>query len=369
MGHTLYSYQKWNEWVLEEGDCRWVNSNEFPSSFLEGASFSGMSSLVDGQPNHVGFYFSGEYRSELSGTKVGLLITSDRFLDDVRQAAPTLFSRAVIWSVRDPAKVMLKLCRVVARAESTVSHLALPESSQIHPSAVIPSSVVLGQNIEIGAGVVLSEGVQIASGVRIYPGCFVGPNVSIGEGTVLFPNVTIYELVSMGARCRIHSGTVIGTDGFGYIPCRDPNLVGPVIHQKIYHLGLVRIGDDVEIGAGCTVDRATLGVTEIGSGTKIDNQVHVGHNCKIGRSVIICGASVFAGGVVVEDEVMIGGLCGFDNRITIGRGALVGGGSIVTNDVAAGTQVAGNPHQLKRDYLRSNAVLRRLSKSGKSTRK
>ncbi len=355
---TVLSFEGLKYFLEQEGEVFWLNLDRLILP-PQGRVFSGLSSLVDGDENQVGFYFSREYKSELAGTRVGALITHSRFVEEIRKEAPELESRCLLVAVSDPGKVMLKLCRQLADQNSTVAHLRRSHESRIHPSAVIPSGVHLGTGVEIGAHVVLSEGVMLGDGVRVDPGCFIGPSVRIGDDSVIFPNVTVYEQVEIGARCRIHSGSVIGADGFGYVTAKDPSS-DLRIHHKVYHLGTVRIGDDVEIGACVTIDRATLGVTEVGSGSKLDDHVHIAHNCKVGARVILCGDATLAGGVVIEDDVIVGGKTALDNRIRIGKGALVGGGSGVTGDVGPGEKVAGNPHLPLREYLRLNALLRRM---------
>jgi UDP-3-O-[3-hydroxymyristoyl] glucosamine N-acyltransferase len=170
----------------------------------------------------------------------------------------------------------------------------------------------------------------------IHPGVVVGEDCVVGADTVLFPNVVLYPRTSVGERCRIHAGTVLGADGFGYQPTAD----GP---RKMPHVGSVRIEDDVEIGPLSTVDRAVLGETSIGRGSKLDDHVHVAHNCRIGRGVVIAAQTGLSGSVVVGDGAVLGGQVGVVEHVTIGAGARIGAQSGVHKDVPPGETWLGSP--------------------------
>lgn len=225
----------------------------------------------------------------------------------------------------------------------------------IHPSATIAPDARLGERTSIGPQVVIAEGVSIGSGTRIGAGCFVGARSSIGEGCTLHPNVTIYHEVRIGNRVTIHSGSVIGADGFGFV-------LQEGRYEKFPQIGRVEIGDDVEIGANCTIDRAALGVTSIGEGTKLDNLVHVAHNCRIGRHVVVAAQTGFSGGVVVGDYAVIGGQVGIGDKAKIERGAVLGSGcGVLTSKVIRSGQVVwGTPARPLKEYLETLAHLGRL---------
>lgn len=188
----------------------------------------------------------------------------------------------------------------------------------IHPSAVIAPSAKVSPDAFIGACV------------------FVGEGCSVGEGTIIEPNATLIANVHVGRNCLIHSGAVIGADGFGFERTRE-GLV------KIPQTGGVTIGDDVEIGACTTIDRGTMNDTVIDSGTKIDNHVQIGHNCHIGRSCIICSMTGIAGSSVLEDNVTISVQAGVTDHVRIGAGTIIAGRTGVTNDIPAGSIVSGFP--------------------------
>lgn len=228
----------------------------------------------------------------------------------------------------------------------------------VHPTAAIGRGATWQEPIEIGAHAVLGRAVQLGRNVRIGAGCVLGDGVAVGDETQLFPGVTIYAGTALGRRVIVHAGAVLGSDGFGYIPGKG----GGEAHRKIPHVGRCLIGDDVEIGANTCVDRGSVDDTVIGSGTKIDNLVHIAHNVHIGARCLIMAEAGLAGSVQVEDDVIIGGQAGIADHLTIGRGArlLVQSGTIA--DVPAEATVSGYPARSHREYLRAQAALYRLAK-------
>ncbi len=186
-------------------------------------------------------------------------------------------------------------------------------------------------------------------------GCVVGKRVMLGEGCVLHPNVTVYDNVDIGRGTILHSGAVIGADGFGYVMEHDR-------WHKFPQVGRVEIGDFVEIGANSCVDRAALGVTSIGEGTKLDNMVHVGHNCRIGRHVVVAAQTGFSGGVVVEDYAVIGGQVGIGDKARIESRAVLGSGCgvLTSKIVRSGETVWGTPARPLKQHLEQLANLARL---------
>lgn len=209
--------------------------------------------------------------------------------------------------------------------------------------------------VEIAQGVFIGENVEIAEGSVIMPGCVIMPGTKISSNVKIYPNVTMYPKTEVGERVVIHSGTVIGSDGFGY------NQVNGE-HQKVYHLGNVVIHRDVEIGANCTIDRGTFGPTVIGSGSKLDNLVHIAHNCILGAKVIVCGQSGLAGSVRVGEFSMLSGHVGVAPGVEIGEKTQVGGHSAVTGNLEGGQIYSGYPARPLREWLRAQATLRKLVK-------
>lgn len=227
----------------------------------------------------------------------------------------------------------------------------------VHPTAIVAPSASVHATCFIGAYVTIGENTKIGAGSCVGNGSRLGDNVNIGENTTLHPNVTIYDNVSIGARVIIHSGVILGADGFGF------TLVGDR-YQKFPQVGTIRIEDDVEIGANCCVDRAALGVTRIGEGTKLDNLVHVAHNCNIGKHVVIAAQTGFSGSVTVGDYAMIGGQTGIGEKAKIQSKAVIGGkaGVLTGQIVTSGEPVWGIPARPLRQHLKSLAHVARLEK-------
>lgn len=225
--------------------------------------------------------------------------------------------------------------------------------SGIHPTAQVAPTARLGAGVRLGAFAVVEEGAEVGARTVLYPFAYVGPGASVGEDCVLYPHVVIAEGTRVGNRVILHPGCVLGADGFGFVP-------GEQGHQKIPQVGVVVVEDDVEIGACTTVDRATLGETRIGAGTKIDNLVQVAHNVRIGRRCLIAAQCGIAGSAVLEDGVVLAGQVGVGDHVRIGAGAVVLGQSGVTKDVRAGETVYGHPAQPRRQELAEQAARRRL---------
>ena len=211
-----------------------------------------------------------------------------------------------------------------------------PVAEGVHPGAAVHPRAVLDAEVSLGARAVVEAGAVIGRGSRIGAGTVVGAGARLGPGCVLHPNVTLYPGVVIGARVTLHAGAVIGADGFGYAP-------SPRGALKIHHLGGVRLGDDVEIGANSCVDRGTLEDTVVGARTKIDNLCQIGHNVTIGQDCLIAGMVGVAGSTRIGDRVLIGGSAGVADHLTIGDGARISARAGVTKNVPAGETWAGFP--------------------------
>ncbi|HLT21956.1 MAG TPA: UDP-3-O-(3-hydroxymyristoyl)glucosamine N-acyltransferase, partial [Bacteriovoracaceae bacterium] len=208
-------------------------------------------------------------------------------------------------------------------------------TTNIDASARIAQGVFIGENVTIGADVV------------IHPGVTILPEVVIGEKTVIYPNVTIYPFTKIGKSCRIHSGVVIGSDGFGYT-------FDQGVHKKIWHMGGVEIHDHVEIGSNTSIDQGTFSPTIIGAGTRIDNLVQIAHNCRIGKGCILCGQSGLAGSVTLEDYVVLGGRAAVGPDSFIGMGSQIAGGAKVNESAhwPAGSKLGGHPAKDLKEWMR-----------------
>jgi UDP-3-O-[3-hydroxymyristoyl] glucosamine N-acyltransferase len=223
-------------------------------------------------------------------------------------------------------------------------------TATIHPSAWIAQGVFIGESVVVEANVKIHAGVVLMSGVVVR------------ENTEIFPNATIYRNVKIGTNVRIHSQCTIGADGFGY------NFSNG-IHHKVWHMGSVIIGDNVEIGAGTCIDQGTFSPTIIGNGSKLDNQIQVGHNCKLGTGVVLCGQVALGGSTTVGDYTVLGGAAKVANGIKIGSQVQIAGGSGVTSDIENGKVVGGFPARDIKEWLRSVAMIRKISRPTSSKEK
>jgi UDP-3-O-[3-hydroxymyristoyl] glucosamine N-acyltransferase len=230
----------------------------------------------------------------------------------------------------------------------------------VHPTAVIHSSAVLGPGVFVDARAVVSERAQVGENTRVGVGCAISSGVRIGRHCEIYPHVTLYPGTTLGDRVIVHAGAVLGSDGFGYVRDRKTGH-----YEKFPQVGRLVIEDDVEIGANATIDRGALDETRIRRGTKIDNLVHVGHNCQIGEDVVIAAQTGLSGSIVIENGVVLGGQVGIGEHARIEEGVMLGGqGGVLPNKVLRGKGVAfwGTPAQPLREYLKQLATLARLAK-------
>ncbi|MCG6897597.1 MAG: UDP-3-O-(3-hydroxymyristoyl)glucosamine N-acyltransferase [Thiocapsa sp.] len=223
----------------------------------------------------------------------------------------------------------------------------------VHPTAVIDLDARLGTGVEVGACAVIAAGVRVGSGSRIGPGVYLGPGVRIGNDCLLGANVTVLGGSVLGDRCILHPGARIGGDGFGY-------RWDGTAHRKVPQLGCVVIEDDVEVGCNSCIDRATLGITRIGRGTKIDNLVQVAHNVSIGPHSILVSQSGIAGSSSLGQGVVLAGQVAISDHLKVGDGARIGGQAGVVKDVPAMAAMFGTPARPLKQALRESAALTRL---------
>jgi UDP-3-O-[3-hydroxymyristoyl] glucosamine N-acyltransferase len=227
----------------------------------------------------------------------------------------------------------------------------------VHPSAVLGETANIALTVFIGPHVSIGEETSVGAGTRIEAGVVIGDRVNIGRDCVLHPGVTIYDDMKIGDRVVLHAGVVIGADGFGYV--RDGEETGG--YHKFPQQGTVVIEDDVELGAHTCVDRGALGQTRIGKGTKLDNLVHVGHNCDIGERVVIAAQTGISGSVTIEDDCVIGGQVGFGDHILVQSGAVIGSkAGVLPGKIVRPGVWWGIPIQPLDEYKRLNAHLSRV---------
>lgn len=280
-------------------------------------------------------------------------ITGEKYLKDLA----TCRAAAVIVPL-DAPDARMPLLRVKNPRLAFAQTLALLYVKPYAPTgisdrAVIGRDAVIGAEPSIHPYAVVENGARIGSRVTLYPGVYVGRGTVIGDDCTLYPAVSVREGVTIGSRVIIHSGTVIGSDGFGFV-------TDGGIHHKIPQVGGVIIGDDVEIGANCAIDRATLGNTVVKKGTKLDNLVHIAHNVVIGEHCLIAGQVGIAGSAVLGNYVVFGGQVGVGDHRIVGDRVMAGGKSVIARDVEPGQVIAGFNAMPLRDWLKVQAVLPKL---------
>lgn len=256
--------------------------------------------------------------------------------------------------------IIVKHPKLAFARAATVLAPPLRHEPGVHSTALLHHSVKLGKLVAIQPNVVLTEGVAVGDHTRIGPGTAVGRGVHIGSHCNIAANVTIYPGVTIGDRVIIHSGAVLGGDGFGFV--RDPDTGA---YEKFPQVGTLEIGNDVEIGCNATIDRGALGETVIRSGTKLDNMVHIAHNCHIGRNVVIAAQTGISGSCVIEDNVVIAGQVGIGDHCRIEEGVILGAQcGVLSNKVVRGKGIVywGTPARPLKGYLKELATLSKLSK-------
>ena len=254
---------------------------------------------------------------------------------DTTSASAVITSRE-IFETRKPVIRTDNPSLAFARVVSLISPEAAFPLKGIHPSVILGKNVNLGKDVALGAYVVIEDDVTLGDKAAVFSGSFIGRQSKIGEGSLVYPNVTIRERTIIGKRAIIHSGTVIGSDGFGFVAVEGK-------HHKIPQVGIVEIGDDVEIGANVTIDRARFDKTIIGSGTKIDNLVQIAHNVVIGKNCLIVAQAGISGSTIIGDNVTLAGQAGLVGHITVGDGAIVTAQAGVSKSVPAGAIFSGTP--------------------------
>ena len=278
---------------------------------------SGLAPLAEATERQISFLSNPKYAAQLDETKAAAVLVSN----ELERQSPKYIR------VANPYFAMARVLQKWFDAR--------PKMQGVSKLASVAPSAKLGANVAIGAFVTIAE------------------DVTIGDDTIIYPNVSIYAGSKIGKRCIIHSGVVIGSDGYGFV-------FEGGRHHKIPQIGSVRIEDDVEIGAGTCIDRGALGETVIGEGTKIDNLVQIGHNVKVGKHCLLVSQVGIAGSTELGDYVVVAGQSGFSGHLKIGSGAQVAAKSAVLDDVPEKTKVMGSPAIPFREFARREALLKRL---------
>jgi UDP-3-O-[3-hydroxymyristoyl] glucosamine N-acyltransferase len=278
---------------------------------------------------------------------------NEEFFARARQSAASAI--IVTGAFTSPGKVLIRVANArVAFAKALA--LFFPEPifpPGIHSSAVVALSAQVDPAAHVGPNCVVGERVRIGAGAVLQAGDFVGDDCQLGAGSVLFPNVTLYPRTELGQRVRIHAGTVIGSDGFGYV-------LDAGIHRKVPQIGNVILGDDVEIGANVTIDRGALKPTVIGRGTKIDNLVQIAHNVQIGEHCLVISQAGIAGSSELGDHVILAGQAGIGGHLKIGSQVTISAQSGVMHNIPAGEKWLGSPAQPDKRTKRQMLAIQHL---------
>jgi UDP-3-O-[3-hydroxymyristoyl] glucosamine N-acyltransferase len=299
--------------------------------------------LEDAGPDDLSFLTSGRYLEAARASRAGALL--------VGPAAPALGVDRVV--ARDAADALATLVELF--------HPSAPRAHGVHPTAVVDPTARVDPAAGVGPYAVIGAGARIGAGAQVGAHAVVGADCRVGADATLHPHVVLYPGVAVGAATEIHAGAVLGADGFGYAS----SAAG---HRKIRQVGTVAVGERVEIGALSAVDRALLGTTTIGDGTKIDNLVQVGHNVRGGRDSILCGQVGIAGSALLGDGVVEGGQAGIGGHLEVGDRVQVASKSAVYESIAAGQTVAGIPAVPIARWRRSQAWVARLGELARRLR-
>ncbi len=307
---------------------------------LEGddLELTGAAPLEQAGPGELSFLRESRQAGQLKGCRAGVVLVPTDLPREAAAGTPVI-------RVASPYAALRRVLELFYPVE--------PTSPGIHPSAVVAPDARLDEGVSIGPLAVIEAGVRIGAGSVLGAGVFVGRESELGRECRVHPGVVVYAGTLIGARVEILANAVIGSDGFGH--SREEG-----VYHKLPHVGRVVLEDDVLVGAGTTIDRATLGETRILAGTKLDNLIMVAHNCRIGPHSAVAAQAGFAGSTVVGEGVQIGGQSGFGGHLTVGDGAVVGAQSGVIGDVAPGAYVWGLPARPHRETLEAMAGLARL---------
>lgn len=299
-----------------------------------------LSKIEEGEPGSLSFLANPKYEEYLYNTRASLVIVNESFVPEKPVTADLI-------RVKDAYKSFAILL-------DTYNKVSQNKVGREEPSYV-SASATIGENSYIGAFVYIGENTKIGSNVKLYPGCYIGDNVTIGDNTILFSGVKVYAECKIGTDCRIHSGVVIGGDGFGFAPQDDTN------YMKVAQIGNVIIEDHVEIGSNTTIDRATLGATIIRKGVKLDNLIQIAHNVEIGEHTVIAAQTGIAGSTKIGRFCMIGGQVGIIGHLTIADKVKIAAQSgIGASILNPGEILQGSPAYHIGDYKKSYLFFRKL---------
>ena len=298
---------------------------------------NGVSQIQDANSGTITFLSNPAYRKYLDITDADAIIVEEK----------SLLKEKMGIVVKNSQFAMAKTLRLFNPVKK--------EKPFIDPNASISKYASIGKNVSISSGACIKKGARIGDGCKIGSNAFIGEDTSLGNNCELYPNVSIYNNVSIGSRVIIHSGTTIGSDGFGYVTINN-------IHEKIPQTGDVVIKDDVEIGSNCSIDRATIGSTIVGEMTKIDNLVHIAHNVKIGKGCLITAGFAVAGSTEIGDFCTFAGQVGVAPHLKIGNNSIVASKSGVTRSLKGQNTYAGFPARDIKEHNRRQALINEIGR-------
>jgi UDP-3-O-[3-hydroxymyristoyl] glucosamine N-acyltransferase len=308
---------------------------------LDVLEFQGLASLERAQPGDLTFFSNPSFQKYLKESRASALL--------VKQAVADFKGPQLIH--KDPQFIYAKVLASLQKADHG------PEG--VHPAAFVHPTAQLGQRVRIHAGAHVEAEAKIGDDCVLYPGVYVGTRAQIGQGSLLYPNVVIYHDCVLGDFCLLHAGSVVGADGFGFA------VSGGQI-AKIPQVGIVRIGNHVELGAHCTIDRAAETETLIGNHCKFDDHVHIGHNCKIGDNTMLSAQVGIAGSTTIGKWVLMGGQSGVADHRTVADGIWIGAKTAVITDLTERGTYVGFPAIPQKEWLRQSVYLRRLKDNEKT---
>jgi len=308
-------------------------------------AIDGLEEISLAQPGQLTFIGSEQYAGKWAGSNASAALISRDIATDLEPGD----GRALI-RVDNADLAMAKVL------EAFAPPTPLPAKG-VDPSAIVATSATLGEGVRIGPNCIIKPGATIGDGTVLHAGVTVFDDAHVGSHCELWTGTVVRERCTLGDRCIVHANAVIGADGFGY----RPDMSGPTPKLvKIPQIGTVRIGNDVEIGAGVTIDRAKFGATVLGDACKLDNQVQIAHNVVLGQMVIIAGCSAVAGSSTIGDGTMIGGLTCVSDHLTLGQGVKLAGGSACINDIPDGETWGGVPAKPLKTAFQEQAALKQL---------
>lgn len=332
-----------------EGELFTDKSSNYPETKrpMNDLSFKNVSPLKDASKNHISFIINNKYLDSVKTTEAGVILCTKNLAPDISQ-----HSSAIPIICKNPRASFAKVSQFFFQPQhpfnGVSNHSMVDETAKISPTATIFPYVFIGPGASIGERTIL------------YPGCFVGAASIIGDDCILYPNVVIREGCIIGDRCIFNPGAVIGGDGFGFEPTGKENI-------KIPQTGGVEISNDVELGSNVTIDRAAFGNTKIGSGTKLDNLVHIAHNVEVGELCLFAGQTGISGSTKIGDRVMTGGQAGTCDNIKIGDSAILAAQTLVAKNIPLGHQIwIGRPARPIKEVYKTTAILNKIVQSYKN---